>query len=48
MKAAGFKVRCKRKFRTTNLKHRHPVAENLLNRGFTADQPNQKWVTDIT
>jgi len=24
------------------------VAENLLGRDFTADRPNQKWVTDIT
>ncbi|WP_156953191.1 IS3 family transposase, partial [Deinococcus frigens] len=49
MKAAGLKVRCKRKFRsTTNSKHRHPVAEHLLNREFTADRPNRKWVTDIT
>ncbi|GGR39370.1 transposase [Deinococcus ruber] len=49
MKAAGLKVRCKRKFRTTtNSTHRHPVAENLLNRDFTADRPNQKWVTDMT
>jgi len=24
------------------------VAENLLNREFTADKPNQKWVTDVT
>lgn len=24
------------------------VAENLLNREFTAERPNQKWVTDIT
>jgi len=24
------------------------VAENLLNREFTADKPNQKWFTDIT
>ena len=49
MKAAGLKVRCKRKFRiTTNSKHRHPVAENLLNREFTANQPNRKWVTAIT
>jgi transposase InsO family protein len=24
------------------------VAENLLNRKFTADRPNQKWVTDVT
>ncbi|UQN10231.1 IS3 family transposase [Deinococcus sp. QL22] len=33
---------------TTNSKHPHPVAENLLNREFVAEQPNQKWVTDIT
>jgi transposase InsO family protein len=25
-----------------------PVHEDLLQRDFTADQPNQKWVTDIT
>jgi transposase InsO family protein len=24
------------------------IAENLLNRNFTADNPNQKWVTDVT
>jgi putative transposase len=49
MRAAGLKVRCKRKFRsTTHSSHRHPVAENLLNRDFTADRPNQKWITDIT
>lgn len=24
------------------------VAENILNREFTADRPNQKWVTDVT
>jgi len=24
------------------------IAENLLNRNFNADKPNQKWVTDIT
>nr|WP_052326835.1 IS3 family transposase [Deinococcus peraridilitoris] len=49
MKSAGLKVRRKRKFRTTtNSKHRHPVAENLLERDFTAAAPNQKWCTDIT
>ena len=49
MKAAGLKVRYKRKFcTTTNSRHRHPVAENLLDREFTADQLNQKWVTDVT
>jgi len=25
-----------------------PVADNLLNRDFTARRPNEKWVTDIT
>ena len=24
------------------------IAKNLLKRQFTASQPNQKWVTDIT
>jgi transposase InsO family protein len=39
----------KRKFVvTTNSKHNLPVAENKLNRDFTASKPNQKWVTDIT
>ena len=42
-------MHCKRKFRTaTNSAHRHPIAENLLARNFTADEPNQKWATDIT
>jgi putative transposase len=26
----------------------HPVAPNILNRDFHADEPNKKWVTDIT
>ena len=48
MKAAGLKVRCKRKFRTTtNSKHRHPVAENLLNRDFTANQPNHAYAVEF-
>jgi len=33
---------------TTNSNHNLPVAENLLNREFTATAPNQKWVSDIT
>ena len=49
MKQAGLKVRCKHKFRTTtNSRHRHKVAENLLERNFTAHLPNQKWATDVT
>jgi putative transposase len=33
---------------TTNSKHDLPVAENILNREFTASKPNQKMVSDIT
>ena len=39
----------KRKFRvTTDSQHELPVAGNLLARNFTADRPNEKWVSDIT
>ena len=44
-------IRCKqgKKFKvTTDSKHNHPVAENLLNQEFQATAPNQVWVTDIT
>jgi putative transposase len=34
--------------RTTDSQHEHPVAPNLLNRDFTANVPNSKWVADIT
>lgn len=33
---------------TTDSKHKLPVAENKLNREFTAHKPNQVWVADIT
>ena len=33
---------------TTNSNHKLPVAENLLDREFEADRPNQKLVSDIT
>ena len=33
---------------TTNSKHNYEVAPNLLQRDFSADKPNQKWVGDIT
>ncbi|WP_424952987.1 IS3 family transposase [Deinococcus sp.] len=49
MRQAALVARGKRKFRTTTkAKSSHPVAENILARAFTADRPNQKWVTDIT
>jgi putative transposase len=33
---------------TTDSNHALPVAPNLLERNFSARQPNEKWVTDIT
>jgi len=33
---------------TTNSRHDNPIAPNLLQRDFTATEPNKKWVTDIT
>jgi putative transposase len=34
--------------KTTNSSHKLPVADNHLNRQFTATAPNQVWVADIT
>ena len=33
---------------TTDSDHQLPIADNLLERDFSADAPNQKWVQDIT
>jgi len=49
MKKNGIRFKVARKFKaTTNSKHNLPVAENIHNRDFTADEPNQKMVSDIT
>jgi putative transposase len=40
--------RKKRRVVTTRRDASHPVAPNLLERDFTATEPNTKWVTDIT
>lgn len=48
MKIAGLKsvIRKKKKrYVKSNPKH---VAENILNREFEAEEPNEKWVTDVT
>lgn len=39
--------RPKRRMRTTDSRHNRPVAPNLLQRNFSADTLNQKWVGDI-
>jgi putative transposase len=49
MKEAAIQGIHKRKFKvTTDSKHNLPVAENLLNRNFSADSPNMSWLSDIT
>lgn len=49
MKAAGLRSIVRRKFRaTTDSKHSHPIADNLLQRDFSANAPNTIWVSDIT
>lgn len=49
MRLGGIRAIGKRKYRvTTNSKHNHPVAKNLLNRQFSADRPNAVWLSDIT
>jgi putative transposase len=37
-----------RQVRTTDSRHPYPVAPNRLNRDFQAEEPNEKWVADIT
>jgi putative transposase len=49
MAQQGICVRPKRKFKiTTDSNHPYPIAENVLNRNFTAAEPDQAWVADIT
>lgn len=49
MRRCGLVVRGRRRFKTTtNAKHAYPVAPNVLDRQFTAQRPNEKWLTDIT
>lgn len=49
MRENGIRSKTVRKYKaTTNSKHNLPVAENLLSQDFTADRPNEKWVSDIT
>ena len=50
MREAGIQAKSQRQFRvtTTDSNHTQPVAKNTLNRDFTAQQRNQKWVADIT
>jgi transposase InsO family protein len=49
MRQEGLKARVRKRFkRTTMSDHDQPVAANLLDRRFTAERPNQRWVGDTT
>ena len=49
LKRQGLRAKATRKFKaTTYSKHNLPVAENVLQQNFHAEQPNQKWAGDIT
>lgn len=49
MQKNGIRSKVVKKYKaTTNSKHDLPVADNLLNRNFTASKPNEKWLSDIT
>ena len=49
MRKHGIRARQARHFRaTTRSNHNYPVAPNLLDREFRAEQQNQRWAGDIT
>jgi transposase InsO family protein len=50
MREHGLQSHKRRRFRvvTTDSKHAHPVAPNVLERDFEASAPNQKWLADMT
>jgi putative transposase len=49
MRERGLVALCRRRYRTTtDSKHSFPIAPNLLERDFTAQGPDESWVTDIT
>src|SRR4051812_36856925 len=49
MREHGVAAKTKRKFRcTTDSNHDRPVAENVVDRQFEPEAPNQVWTADIT
>ena len=49
MREKGLTGKAPRRFRrTTDSSHGLPVAENILARNFSVDEPNEVWVGDIT
>ena len=49
MRLKGLRAKQAKKFKaTTDSKHDHPVAANVLERDFEIDVPNARWAADIT
>jgi putative transposase len=49
MQEDGLEARARKRFKCTTMSdHDQPVAANLLDRQFTAEAPNQRWVGDTT
>jgi putative transposase len=49
MQEEGLQARVHKRYTGTTMSdHDHPVAANVLDRQFTADAPNQRWVGDTT
>jgi transposase InsO family protein len=49
MQAEGLVARARKRYKVTTMSdHDQPVADNLLQRDFTATAPNQRWVGDTT
>ena len=49
MKEAGVRVRHKKKYKiTTNSEHKQPIFENLIQRQFDVEQPDQVYAADVT
>ncbi len=49
MQEEGLRARPRKRFKVTTISdHDQPVADNVLNRQFRADRPNQRWVGDTT
>ena len=49
MRLRGLKAKQSKRFRSTTKRNQaHPAAPNLLKRDFEAEQPDEKWLADIT
>jgi transposase InsO family protein len=49
MQEDGLQARVRKRYKvTTDSDHDQPIADNLLQQAFTAERPNQRWVSDTT